>query len=80
MIAQNNALNETKKIRLSIIFLVRQKNGPLGPKMAIFGQKLQVLAKNRDFFRSKNLTKKFFSRFFRPFLIVFNENKKMAPI
>ncbi len=48
MIAQNDALDETKKLGYRKNF-APPKNGPLGPKMAIFGQKLQVLAKNRDF-------------------------------
>ena len=45
-----------------------QKIGPWGPKMAIFGQKLRVLAKNRDFFGSKIFKKKFSFNFFAFFL------------
>ena len=48
-IPQNDALDEHKKLCYRKNFLADRKNGPWGPKMAIFGQKLQVLAKNGDF-------------------------------
>ena len=49
MIAQNDPLDEYKKLCYRKFFWPTEKNGPWGPKMAIFGQKLQVLAKNGDF-------------------------------
>ena len=48
MIAQNDALDEHKKLYYRIFFWPSEKNGPWGPKMAILGQKHQVLAKNGD--------------------------------
>ena len=39
----------TKNYAIENFFWPTEKNGPWGPKMAIFGQKLQVLAKNGDF-------------------------------
>ena len=38
-----------KNYAIEIRFWPTEKNGPWGPKMAIFGQKHQVLAKNGDF-------------------------------
>ena len=72
MIAQNDALDEQKKIVLSKIFFGPPKNGPWGPKMAIFGPKLPVLAKNGDFWWSKNFQKICFCLkiHFRPFQVV----------
>ena len=49
MIAQNDALDEPKKLYYRNLFWPTEKNGPWGPKMAYFGQKHQVLAKNGDF-------------------------------
>ena len=45
-------------------FLAHRKNGPWGPKMAIFGQKHHVLAKNGDFYGPKIFEKNFVFRFF----------------
>ena len=50
----------TAKIRPSKKNLADRKSGPLGTKMAIFGQKHQVLAKSGDLFWTKNF-KNFFA-------------------
>ena len=49
MITQNEALDEYKKLCYRKFFWPTEKIGPWGPKMAIFRQKHQVLAKNGDF-------------------------------
>ena len=49
MIAQNDALDEHKKLCYRKFFWPTEKDGPWGPKMAIFGQKHHVLDKYGDF-------------------------------
>ena len=66
MIAQNDALDEHKKLCYRKFVWPTEKNGPWGPKMAIFGQKHQVLAKNDNFFGSKIFNFFALSDAFRP--------------
>ena len=79
MIAQNDALDEHKKLCYRKFFLADRKKWPLGsenghfwPKTSSFGQKWRFLVVQK-------FSKIFFSFFlhFRPFLIVFEENKKI---
>ena len=42
-----------KKYAIENVFWATKNTGPWGPKMTLFGQKLQVLAKNGDFFGQK---------------------------
>ena len=70
-----------RNLRPALDLVYTDTSGPdSGASSAIFGQKLQVLAKNGDFFRSKNFQRKnlfFVFLHFRPFPIVFDENKKI---
>ena len=82
MIAQNDALDATKKLSYRKKFLAHRKKWPLGsenghfwPKTSSFGQKWRFLVVQK--FSKKNFFR-FFLHFIA-FLIVFNESKKNLP-
>ena len=79
MIAQNDPLDEYKKLCYRKFFLAHRKKWPLGsenghfwPKTSSFGQKWRFLVVQKF---SKKIFFSFFLHF-RAFLIVFNESKK----
>ena len=78
MIAQNDPLDEYKKLCYRTFFLAHRKKWPLGSENGHFWPKTSSFGLKWRFLVIQKFSKKFFSVFlhFRPFLIVFNENKK----